>query len=62
VSSSLADQTSITAFIEDNWLGGERTGTSSFDNIAGSLDDMFNFKQPSAAKLVLNAKTGEALH
>jgi phospholipase C len=61
VSSSLADQTSITAFIEDNWLGGERTGTSSFDNIAGSLDDMFNFKQPSAAKLLLNAKTGEAL-
>ena len=61
VSSSLADQTSITAFIEDNWLGGERTGTSSFDNIAGSLDDMFNFKQPSTAKLLLNAKTGEAL-
>ncbi len=35
VSGSLADQTSILAFIEDNWLGGERTGTSSFGNLAG---------------------------
>ena len=62
VSSSLADQTSILAFIENNWLGGARTGTASFDNIAGSLDDMFNFSQPSAAKLLLSPKTGEALH
>src|SRR6185312_12184097 len=36
VSNSLIDTTSILAFIENNWLGGERTGTASFDNIAGS--------------------------
>jgi phospholipase C len=62
VSSSTADQSSITAFIENNWLGGARTGTSSFDNIAGSLNDMFNFSSPGAARLVLNPKTGEIAH
>jgi phospholipase C len=61
VSSSLADQTSILAFIENNWLGGLRTGTSSFDNIAGSLNDMFTFNKPAAAKLILNPATGAAV-
>jgi phospholipase C len=58
VSSSTADTTSVLAFIEDNWLGGQRTGTSSFDNIAGSLNDMFTFNDPSAARLLLNPATG----
>lgn len=58
MSSSLADQTSILAFIENNWLAGERTGTSSFDNIAGSLKDMFKFNDPNAAKVLLNPRTG----
>ena len=58
VSNSLADQTSILAFIEDNWLAGERTGTSSFDNIAGSLNDMFTFNNPNTAKVLLNPRTG----
>jgi len=54
VSNSLTDTTSIIKFIEDNWLGGERTGTSSFDNIAGSLDGMFTFKAPDATPLILS--------
>ncbi len=62
VSNATIDTTSILAFIENNWLGGARTGTSSFDNIAGSIDDMFTFSQPGAAKLLLNPKTGAAPH
>jgi phospholipase C len=59
VSGAIADQTSVLAFIEDNWLGGQRTGTSSFDNLAGSLDDMFSWDHPSFAPYLLNPVTGE---
>ena len=62
VSNSLIDTTSILAFIENNWLGGERTGTASFDNIAGSITDMFKFGQPSDSTVLLNPKTGEVTH
>jgi phospholipase C len=62
VSNSTIDTTSILAFIENNWLEGERTGTSSFDNIAGSIDDMFKFSQPSDSTVLLSPKTGEVLH
>ncbi len=59
VSSSLADQTSIMAFIENNWLGGERIGNGSYDALAGSLLKMFNFGPKAAARLILNPRTGE---
>jgi phospholipase C len=59
VSSSLADQTSVLKFIEDNWLAGQRTGTSSFDNVAGSLNDMFTFNRPGTQPVLLNPRTGE---
>ncbi|HYB86757.1 MAG TPA: alkaline phosphatase family protein, partial [Streptosporangiaceae bacterium] len=62
VSGSLADQTSILAFIEDNWLGGERTGPSSFDSLAGSLNDMFSWDHPSFAPYLLDPVTGEPGH
>jgi phospholipase C len=42
VDHSVTDQSSITRFIEDNWLGGERI-TGSFDAIAGTLNGMFDF-------------------
>jgi phospholipase C len=61
VSNSTIDTTSALKFIEDNWLGGARTGTTSFDNLAGSIDDMFKFSQPSDATLLLNPKTGQVL-
>ena len=58
VSSSLTDQSSITAFIENNWLAGARIGPDSMDQFAGSLGDMFTFKQPVARPLFLKM-TGE---
>ena len=59
VSNTIADQTSVLAFIEDNWLGGQRTGGSSFDNLAGSLDNMFSWDHPSFAPYLLDPVTGE---
>ena len=59
VSGTLADQTSIMAFIENNWLGGERIGNGSFDALAGNVKGMFDFHQSAAPKLILNPATGE---
>jgi phospholipase C len=56
VDSTTIDQTSVLKFIEDNWLGGARTGTSSFDNIAGSIGNMFNFTNPQGGPLILSAR------
>jgi hypothetical protein len=39
-----------------------QTGPDSFDNIAGSIDDMFTCSQPNDSTLLLNPKTGEVLH
>jgi len=58
VSHVLTDQTSILRFIEDNWLGGERISTISFDRIAGSLADMFDFSRPRMRRLLLDPATG----
>ena len=44
VDHSITDQTSILRFIEDNWSLG-RIGNQSFDALAGSLNNMFNFKK-----------------
>ena len=43
VDHSLMDLTSVTRFIEDNWLGGARIGDQSFDAIAGTIENSFNF-------------------
>jgi len=59
VSSALKDQTSITRFIEDNWLGGMRLTDISFDNKANSLLDMFDFSQRRTDKLLLDPMTGQ---
>jgi phospholipase C len=61
VDHSITDQTSILRFIEDNWSTG-RIGDQSFDAIAGSLNNLFNFRgegdQPPH-KLFLDPNTGE---
>jgi hypothetical protein len=54
-----ADQTSITRFIEDNWLGGERIDGGSFDVLAGSLTGMFGWRDPQFRPLILDPATGE---
>jgi phospholipase C len=58
VSSALIDQTSILRFIEDNWLQGERISATSFDNIAGSLEDVFDFERRNMRRLFLDPNTG----
>jgi phospholipase C len=58
VDHSLTDQTSILQFIEDNWNLG-RIGGSSFDAVAGSLLNMFEFEDGGTArKLYLDPATG----
>jgi phospholipase C len=57
VDSTLTDTTSILRFIEDNW-GLGRIGDQSFDALAGSILNMFNFQGPAAAPLFLDPNTG----
>jgi phospholipase C len=62
VDHTLTDQTSVLRFIEDNWLSGERIQTGgSFDTIAGSLNNMFDFDdrdEDHPRKLILDEATG----
>jgi hypothetical protein len=54
----LIDQSSVVRFIEDNWLNGERLQPgASFDTIAGSIENMFDFTgiRPGDGVLILNA-------
>ena len=58
VDHSLTDQTSILQFIEDNWNLG-RVGGSSFDALAGSLINVFEFENGGVArKLLLDPASG----
>jgi phospholipase C len=45
VDHSLTDQSSVIRFVEDNWLNGQRIGQGSFDGIANSITQMFNFNK-----------------
>jgi phospholipase C len=58
VDGSLTDQSSITKFVEENWGLGPVSSTS-MDNVAGSLNGMFNFGGPTAPKVFLDPSTGE---
>jgi phospholipase C len=59
VDHTLTDQSSIIRFIEDNW-GLDRIGNGSFDALAGSLDNMFDFANHGfgARRLLLDPSTG----
>jgi phospholipase C len=58
VDHSTTDQSSITRFIEDNWLGGQRI-QGSFDALAGTLNGMFDFHHASNRGLyLLDQNTG----
>jgi phospholipase C len=60
VDHTVTDQTSVIHFIEDNWLGGQRIGTGSFDALANSISQMFDFtKIRGNGTLFLSADTGE---
>lgn len=63
VDNTVTDQSSVTRFIEDVFLGSARLGQGSSDAIAGSLSNMFNFTTTNGAApnpnvVVLNATTG----
>src|SRR5258706_16186674 len=59
VDHSVTDQTSVIRFVEDNWLGGQRIGQGSFDGIANSITQMFNFSNfRNSGRLFLNPSTG----
>ncbi len=58
VAHTLTDQSSIIRFVEDNW--GLPRISGSFDSIAGTLNNMFNFHARSSdRKLFLNPTTGQ---
>jgi len=61
VDHTTTDQSSITKFVEDNWGLGRING--SFDSLAGPLNSLFDFSNPSAAPnaatLYLDPRTGK---
>jgi len=60
VDHTLTDQSSILKFVEDNWKLSRISG--SFDAIAGSLDNMFNFRDHgNNERLFLDPVTGQAI-
>lgn len=60
VDHTATDQTSVLRFIEDNWLGGKRIGQGSFDAIANSINQMFDFhSERDSGRLFLDPTTGE---
>jgi phospholipase C len=64
VDHSLTDQSSILRFIEDNWGTGQ-LGNGSTDQIAGSLDTLFDFSEHGSdfvrRQLFLDPDSGAAL-
>jgi len=62
VSHTVTDQSSVLRFIEDTFLNKQRIGQGSYDEIAGSFDDMLNFsgsKPKNGAVILLDGKTGQ---
>ena len=59
VDGTFTTQSSVVRFIEDNWLGGERIGSDSNDNWAGTLTNMFDFSHPHGGQYQLDPSTGE---
>jgi phospholipase C len=60
VDHTVTDQSSIIRFIEDNWLDSQRIGGGSFDAIANSIDQMFDFESDRIddGRLILDPVTG----
>src|SRR5271166_4409485 len=65
VSGKLTNTVSITRFIEDNWLRGQRIGGGSYDAISGSLyarGGLLNFRvRPNFRPVILDPTTGEVV-
>jgi phospholipase C len=64
VDNTLTDQSSVLRFIEDNWSLGQ-IGNGSYDALAGTLNNMFDFSHPARSKssvLILNPASGEVVN
>jgi phospholipase C len=61
VDHTVTDQSSIIRFVEDNWLNGKRIGDGSFDALAGSVVNMFDFQHHGAngVPYLLSPSSGE---
>jgi len=57
VDHTLTDQTSVIRFIEDNW-GLGRIGDQSFDEAAGTIENMFDFRHGVPRRVFLDPLTG----
>ena len=60
VDSTLTNQTSVLRFVEDNWNLG-RIGNNSYDVLAGSLLNMFDFTHRRHDRLLLDAQPGQII-
>jgi phospholipase C len=60
IDGTMTDQTSIIRFVEDNWHLG-RIGDQSFDELAGPLTNLFDFRadRAPAERLFLDPESGE---
>jgi phospholipase C len=61
IDSTVTDQSSVTRFIEDVFLGSQRLGGGSADSVAGTLMNMFNFSStvaPNPNVVLLSPTTG----
>jgi phospholipase C len=65
VSRNMTNTVSVTKFIEDNWLRGQRIGDGSFDAISGSLDGkggLLSFRvRPNFRPVILYPTTGKVV-
>ena len=60
VDHSITDQSSVVRFIEDNWEL-PQIGNGSFDEVAGTILNMFDFKKEREEKVILNVSTGQVV-
>ncbi len=60
VDSTLIDQSSVVKFIEENW-DLPQIGNGSFDQIAGPMDNMFNWNNQRSEKVILDPSTGQVI-
>jgi phospholipase C len=60
VDHTVIDQSSVVKFIEENW-DLPQIGNGSFDQIAGPIDNMFNWNKQNAEKVILDPSTGQVI-
>jgi phospholipase C len=60
VDHTVTDQSSVVKFIEENW-DLPQLGNGSFDQVAGPIDNMFNWNNQRSDKVILDATTGQVV-